>query len=69
MCSGAIFHARIAHVVYGAADPKTGACGSVVDLYADRRINHQTIATGGLLGPEAAALLQRFFAGRRGTAI
>lgn len=65
MCSGAIFHARIARVVYGAADPKTGASGSVVDLYADTRLNHHTVITGGLLAADAAALLQRFFAARR----
>ena len=67
MCSGAIFHARIARVVYGAADPKTGACGSVVDLYSEPRLNHHTVVTGGMLAPEAGTLLQRFFASRRHT--
>jgi tRNA(adenine34) deaminase len=66
MCSGAIFHARLARVVFGAADPKTGACGSVVDLYSDARLNHHTAAIGGVLADEAGALLQRFFAARRG---
>ena len=65
MCSGAIFHARIARVVYGAADPKTGASGSVVDLYSDERLNHHAAITGGVLAEEAAALLKRFFAERR----
>ena len=65
MCTGAIFHARVARVVYGAADPKTGASGSVVDLYGDPRLNHHTSITGGILAAEAAALLQRFFAERR----
>ena len=66
MCSGAIFHARIARVVFGAADPKTGACGSVVDLYSEARLNHHTGVIGGVLAEEAGALLQQFFAARRG---
>lgn len=66
MCSGAIFHARIARVVFGATDPKTGACGSVLDLYSEARLNHHTAAIGGVLAEEAGALLQRFFAARRG---
>ena len=65
MCSGAIFHARVSRVVYGAADPKTGASGSVVDLYSDTRLNHHATITGGVLAADAAALLQRFFAERR----
>jgi tRNA(adenine34) deaminase len=65
MCAGAIMHARIARVVYGARDPKTGACGSVIDLFADRRINHHTEITQGVLGEEAGNLLSRFFAVRR----
>ena len=65
MCSGAIFHARVARVVYGAADPKTGASGSVVDLYSDTRLNHHATIVGGVLAAEAAALLQRFFTARR----
>ena len=66
MCSGAIFHARIARVVFGATDPKTGACGSVVNLYAEARLNHHTTVLGGVSAEEAGALLQRFFAARRG---
>ena len=65
MCAGAIMHARIARVVYGARDPKTGACGSVVDLFADRRINHHADVTEGVLAEEAGRLLSRFFAERR----
>ena len=65
MCTGAIQHARVARVVYGARDPKTGACGSVVDLFADPRLNHHTAVAGGILADEAASLLQRFFASRR----
>ncbi len=67
MCSGAIFNARIERVVYGAADPKTGACGSVIDLYSEHRLNHHTVVSGGVLSEEAGNLLRRFFAARRGT--
>lgn len=65
MCAGAIQHARIAHLVYGASDPKTGACGSVIDLMAENRLNHHTAVSGGLLAEECGATLSRFFAGRR----
>ena len=65
MCVGAIFHARIARVVYGAADPKTGAAGSVVDLFAERRLNHHASVEKGLLAEECGALLTEFFAARR----
>ena len=65
MCAGAILHARIARVVYGAPDPKTGACGSVLDLFAETRLNHHAEVTPGVLRPDAAALLQRFFLARR----
>ena len=65
MCAGAIMHARISHLVYGARDPKTGACGSVVDAFAEQRLNHHTQVRGGLLAVEAGALLQQFFAARR----
>lgn len=65
MCVGAIMHARIARVFFGAADPKTGACGSVVDLFAEPRLNHHANVNGGLLAEEASTLLRDFFAGRR----
>ena len=65
MCAGAIMHARIARVVYGAADPKSGACGSVVNLFAENRLNHHATVTGGVLTEEAARLLQDFFVARR----
>lgn len=65
MCAGAIMHARIARVVFGAPDPKTGACGSVVDLFAEARLNHHTAVTGGILANDAAQLLQQFFVARR----
>jgi tRNA(adenine34) deaminase len=67
MCAGAIVHARIARVVYGATDPKGGACGSVFDLLpSDARFNHRTACAGGVLAAECAALLRAFFAARRG---
>ncbi len=66
MCAGAIMHARVARVVYGAADPKTGACGSVVDLFAETRLNHHTIVEGGVLAEECGLLLKDFFQSRRG---
>lgn len=65
MCAGAIMHARIARVVFGAHDPKTGACGSVVDAFADPRLNHHTRVTGGVLADECGAALKSFFADRR----
>jgi len=65
MCAGAILHARIARVLFGARDPKTGACGSVVDLFAEPRLNHHATVTGGVLAAEAGALLSAFFSARR----
>jgi len=65
MCAGAILHARIARLVYGAADLKTGACGSVVDLFSEKKLNHHTEVTGGILAVEAGRLLSEFFAARR----
>ena len=65
MCSGAMLHARLPRVVYGAADPKTGAAGSVVNLFAEPRLNHQTQVAGGVLAEECGALLQDFFRQRR----
>jgi tRNA(adenine34) deaminase len=65
MCAGAIMHARIRRLVFGARDPKTGACGSVTDLFAEPRINHHTTVTGGVLAEECGALLSAFFAEKR----
>jgi len=65
MCAGAIMHARIARLVFGARDPKTGACGSIVDLFAERRINHHTAVVGSVRADECGALLSAFFAARR----
>jgi len=65
MCAGAIMHARIRRLIYGAADPKTGACGGVVDLLADVRLNHHTTVTRGVLSAECGALLHAFFQERR----
>jgi tRNA(adenine34) deaminase len=65
MCAGAIMLARIARVVFGAPDPKTGAAGSIVNLFAERRLNHHAEVTGGVLGEECGSLLSQFFAARR----
>jgi len=65
MCSGAIMHARVGRVVFGARDPKTGAAGSVIDLYAEARLNHHADIVGGVLAEECGALLSGFFAARR----
>jgi tRNA(adenine34) deaminase len=65
MCAGAIMHARIARLVFGANDPKTGACGSVVDLFGEPRLNHHTEVKGGVLAVEAGRILSDFFAARR----
>lgn len=66
MCMGAIFHARVGRVVYGASDPKTGACGSIIDLPAETRLNHHAEVVGGVLADECGGLLSGFFAQRRG---
>lgn len=65
MCIGAMFHARVARVVFGTADPKTGAAGSVIDLFAEARLNHHASVEGGVLAEECGALLRDFFAARR----
>jgi tRNA(adenine34) deaminase len=65
MCVGAMVHARLARVVYGAADPKTGACGSIVDLPGLATFNHHGRFEGGILADECSGVLKRFFAERR----
>ncbi len=65
MCAGAMLHARVARVVYGAPDPKTGAAGSVLDLFAETRLNHQTAILGSVLAQECGDMLRAFFAERR----
>lgn len=66
MCAGAIMHARIDRVVFGARDPKTGVAGSIIDLFAEVRLNHHTLVVGGVLAEECGRLLSGFFAARRG---
>lgn len=65
MCAGAIFHARIARVVYGAPEPKTGAAGSAVNLFGLAHMNHHADIVGGVLAPECAGLVSSFFARKR----
>lgn len=65
MCSGALFHARIARVVFGARDPKTGVAGSVLNVYEQAQLNHHAQIQGGVLAQECATLLTDFFAARR----
>jgi len=65
MCTGAIQHARIAKVIYGASDLKTGACGSVVNLMAEPKLNHHTEISGGIMAEACGAILSDFFASRR----
>lgn len=68
MCSGAMMHARLARVVYAAVDPKTGAAGSVVNLFEQEQLNHHTAVEGGVMADEASSLLKAFFAERRAAA-
>ncbi len=65
MCAGALVLARLPRVVYGARDPKAGACGSVLDVLGEARLNHRPEVAGGLLAEECGALLSAFFAARR----
>jgi tRNA(adenine34) deaminase len=65
MCAGAMMHARLARVVFGATDPKTGACGSIVNLFEQEKLNHHTEVTSGVLADECSALLREFFITRR----
>ena len=66
MCAMAMVHARVARVVYGASDPKTGAAGSVFDLLADPRHNHRVEVVGGVLGEQASGMLTNYFRAKRG---
>ena len=65
MCSGAIFHARLDEVIFGASDPKTGAAGGALNVYCLEGINHQTTLRGGVLAETSSALLKKFFSDRR----
>jgi tRNA(adenine34) deaminase len=65
MCAGAMIHARLARVIFGASDPKTGACGSIVNLFEQEKLNHHTSVLGGVLADDCAGLLKEFFAERR----
>lgn len=65
MCVGAMFHARIKRVVYGASDPKTGAAGSVMNLFEEQRLNHHATVQGGVLAGECGNMLSKFFSARR----
>ena len=65
MCAGAIFHARISRLIFGAKDPKTGACGSVLDLFSDQRLNHHATVTSGILESTCGDILKRFFSEKR----
>lgn len=65
MCAGAIQHARLAKLIFGASDPKTGACGSVVNLMNEPKLNHHTEVISGVLAQECGAVLSEFFAARR----
>ncbi len=65
MCIGAIFHARLRRLVFAASDPKTGVCGSILDLPAEKRLNHHLEVHKGLLAEESARLLRQFFYGKR----
>jgi len=65
MCVGAMLHARVKRVVFAAPDPKTGVCGSVMDLPAEKKLNHHAVFEGGVLAQDSADLLRQFFAERR----
>lgn len=69
MCAGAMIHARLARVIFGAADPKTGACGSIINLFESVKLNHHTQVVGGVLADDCASVLKEFFAERRAAAL
>ncbi|WP_374360199.1 tRNA adenosine(34) deaminase TadA [Pseudoduganella danionis] len=68
MCSGAMMHARLARVVFGASDPKTGVCGSLMNMFENRQLNHHTSVSGGVLAQQCSEMLKAFFAARRAQA-
>jgi tRNA(adenine34) deaminase len=65
MCAGAMLHARVGRVVFGTADPKTGAAGSVLNVFSEKQINHQTQVEGGIMSEECGQILRNFFKERR----
>ena len=65
MCAGAMLHARVERVVFGATDPKTGAAGSVLNIFSEKQINHQTQVDGGIMSEECGQILRNFFKERR----
>jgi len=67
MCAGAIIHARVSRVVFGAGDPKAGAAGSIVDIFSNSRLNHHVQVQGGILSEECGSLLSQFFKSKRNT--
>ncbi|NOZ54798.1 MAG: tRNA adenosine(34) deaminase TadA [Gammaproteobacteria bacterium] len=69
MCAGAVMHARVNRIVFGASDPKAGAAGSVIDLFANKQLNHHVSVEGGLLADECGAMLTQFFKARRKGAV